>query len=69
VFPARRFFRAASRVISTRRQAERPLHNRWKFRWQSGEPDLAESPSLVRDVAGIDDLFLFNRTVHDRLVA
>lgn len=64
VFPARESFRAVPRVISTPRQTELPSDNRWKFRRQDGEPGLAESPSLLRDVGGIDDLFPFNGTVH-----
>ena len=69
MFPARETFRAVPRVISTPCQAEGPSDNRWKFRWQRGERGLVESPGLLRDVSGIDNLFLFNRAVHNCLVA
>jgi hypothetical protein len=65
MFPSRKSFRAVSRVISMPRYAEKPSDNRWKFRWQSGERGLAESPTLLRDITGIDDLFLFNHADHN----
>jgi hypothetical protein len=69
MFPAREFFRAVPGMISAACQAERPSDNRWKFRRQDVESGLAGSPRLLRDVGGIDDLFPFNGTVNDRLVA
>lgn len=69
MFLARESFRAVPRVISAPRQAERPSDNRWKFRRQDEEASPAESPGLLGDVGGIDDLFLFNRAVDNRLVA
>ena len=69
VFPARESFRAVPRMISAPCQAERPSDNRWMFRRQDGESGLAESPRLLGNVGGIDDLFPFNRAVHNCLVA
>ena len=68
LFPAWQSFRAMSRMISAPRQAERLWVNRWKFRGRDGATGRAKSPGLLRNIGGIDNLFLLNRAVHDRLV-
>ncbi len=69
VLPARKFFLAAPRMISTPRQTEPPSDNGWQFRRRSGETGWAKSSGLLGNVSGIDDLFLLNRSVQDRAVA
>ncbi len=68
VFPAGRFLRALPCVIAARRQPEMPLGNRWQFQGQSQETGRARSSGSVRNVGGIDDLFLFDRPAEDRTV-
>ena len=68
LFPAWQSFRAMSRMISAPRQAERLWVNRWKFRGRDGATGRAKSPGLLRNIGGIDNLFLLNRAVYDRLI-
>ena len=69
LLPAREFFRALPRIVSKRRQAERPSGNRWKYRRRSEESGGANLPGLLRDIGGIDDLFVLNGPGEDRAVA
>ena len=68
LFPASEFFRALPCVIAARRQPEVPLGTRRQFQGQSQETGRARSSGTIRNVGGIDDVFLFDRPAEDRSV-
>ncbi|MFW6368390.1 MAG: hypothetical protein ACOCZ9_01520 [Spirochaetota bacterium] len=44
-------------------------NNRWEFYRETGVTDRGELPGLLRNIGGIDDLALFDRSsVDDRLI-
>ena len=69
VFPARKSFRALPRLISTPRQTAPPADNRWKCRGRSEETGRAKLPGVLRNIGGIDHLFLLDYAVEDGAVA
>ena len=69
VFPVRKVFRALPGRVSAPRQAEPPRGDRGKFRRRSMGLDRASLLGLLRDIGGIDDLFVLNGPGEDRAVA
>ena len=69
LFPVRKFFRALPGMVSEPRQAEPPRGDRGKYRRRSMGLERASLPGLLRDIGGIDDLFVLNGACEDRAVA
>ena len=68
LFPASKFFRAPPQTVSGYRRAELPPDNDRKFRRREWN-DRDRSPSIVRNIGGVDHSFLFDRPVEDGSIA